>query len=123
MPTGQDPLNNLMTNKKIAPVTAGFGATRVGDGKLFGVDGVRPIQGSVFTSIALDPEGVEHRYGRPTARCGNRVNRINRVSIKIQIDEFKVTVLNLNTDQIFDDQARQNRTRYRTDRLDCASGR
>ena len=48
------PLNNLMTNKKITPATAGFGASRVGDGKLFGVDSVRPLHGDVFESIALD---------------------------------------------------------------------
>ena len=36
-------LNNLMTNRKITPATAGFGATRVGDGKLFGIDGARPL--------------------------------------------------------------------------------
>ena len=49
-----DPLNNLMRDKKIAPVAAGFGATRVGDGVLFGLDAERPIHGSVFQSIVLD---------------------------------------------------------------------
>ena len=48
------PLNNLMRDKKITPATAGFGASRVGDGKLFGVDGARPLHADVFTSIALD---------------------------------------------------------------------
>ena len=48
------PLNNLMRNRKITPATAGFGASRVGDGKLFGVDGARPLHAGVFTSIALD---------------------------------------------------------------------
>ena len=53
-----DPLNNLMTNRKITSATAGLGATRVGDGKLFGVDGSRPVHGTgataIFNSIKLD---------------------------------------------------------------------
>ena len=53
-PTDKDPLNNLMRNRKIASATSGFGATRVGDGKLFGVDGARPIHDGVFASIKLD---------------------------------------------------------------------
>ena len=54
-------MNNLMTNLKITPATAGFGATIVGDGKKFGIDRSRPVQGTVFSSIRLDRggEGVE----------------------------------------------------------------
>ena len=51
---GETALNNLMKNRKITPATAGFGATRVGDGVLFGVDGARPLHGNVFERIELD---------------------------------------------------------------------
>ena len=56
-PTGTpdpDPLSNLMTNKKITPANTGLGATRVGDGVLFGVDAERPLHDAVFDSILLD---------------------------------------------------------------------
>ena len=95
-PIGDEgPLNNLMEDKKITPATAGFGATRVGDGKLFGVDGARPLHGTteedrVFTSIALDLS----KLSTDTTFQGD----VRKVMIRTE-DEFKVT-LDLNTAQI-----------------------
>ena len=53
------PINNLMSDKKITPATAGFGATIVGDGVKFGIDANRPVQTNVFTSIVLDTDGLD----------------------------------------------------------------
>ena len=54
-----------MTNRKITPATAGFGATRVGDGVLFGVDAERPIHlvdgTNVFDEYRAGPFQVSHR--------------------------------------------------------------
>lgn len=51
-------VNNLMTDKKITPATAGFGSTIVGRGEKFGIDSVRPDAAGVFTSIVLDAEDL-----------------------------------------------------------------
>ncbi|MCE2441426.1 MAG: T9SS type A sorting domain-containing protein [Candidatus Latescibacteria bacterium] len=62
-PVGTDanngPVNNLATDKKITPATAGFGATIVGDGVKFGIDNLRPTTDGVFTSIVLDTDDLE----------------------------------------------------------------
>ena len=54
VPDGEDPLNNLMRNRKITPATVGFGATRVGDGVLFGVDASRTIHQNANAVLSLD---------------------------------------------------------------------
>ncbi len=94
---GTDPLNNLMTDKKITPATAGFGATRVGDGVLFGIDGARPLVDGVFEKISLDidPEAA--------STDTNDMGAINRVMINTG-DEVKIT-LELNTASILNVKA------------------
>ncbi len=108
IPDGEDPLNNLMRNRKITPAAAGFGATRVGDGKLFGVDGVRPIHVDVFTSIDLD-------LGRlNTVLVDTSVTELSGQSppsqpyvrgIQIVTDQVFRAVLNLNTSHILNARA------------------
>ena len=95
VPLDEDPLNNLMTDKKIAPVSSGFGATRVGDGKLFGIDGHRPFHGDLFRSISLDLDAVSTDT---TTDQTPGENLINRVMISTD-NEVKVT-LDLNTGNI-----------------------
>ena len=95
-PTGDDgPLNNLMTDKKIAPAFSGFGASRVGDGVLFGVDGARPLHAGVFTSIALDL-GKLNTVLTDTAGGNPELVR----EIQIITDKVFRAVLNLNTASI-----------------------
>ena len=57
--TAGNELNNLMTNKKISPASAGFGAGRVGDGVRFGIDANRPIHANVFKSFSVETEGLD----------------------------------------------------------------
>ena len=92
------PLNNLMRNRKITPATAGFGATRVGDGKLFGVDGARPVHADVFTSIALDLDRL-NTVMNDTAGSGTTVPPLIQ-AIRINTDDVFRAVLHLNTAQI-----------------------
>jgi hypothetical protein len=107
-PDGEDPLNNLMRNRKITPATAGFGATRVGDGKLFGVDAERPIHATVFESIDLDlgrltPVLVD------TSSVGDGLSGTNQEpyvrEIQIVTDQVFRAVLNLTTALILDARA------------------
>ncbi len=114
-----DPLNNLMRNKKITPATAGFGATRVGDGKLFGVDAERPIHGSVFQSIDLDL-GRLNTVNRYDGADGRRNPRTLVQEIQIVTDQVFRAVLNLSTDANSRRQGGQDRSRSRARRLDCA---
>ena len=94
-PTGSDgPLNNLMTDKKIAPAFSGFGARRVGDGVLFGVDGARPLHAGVFTSITLDLGELTTVVNDTT---GSPTDPVLVQEIRIITDKVFRTVLNLNT--------------------------
>ena len=92
------PLNNLMRNRKITPATAGFGASRVGDGKLFGVDAARPLHSNVFTSIALDL-GRLNTVKDDTMGLGDG-NPPYVQQIQIVTDKVFRAVLNLNTASI-----------------------
>ncbi len=94
-PDNEEPLNNLMRNRKITPATAGFGATRVGDGVLFGVDGARPIHAGVFTSIDLDLAGLNTVLTDTTGGNPELVREIQIITDKV----FKA-VLKLNTASI-----------------------
>ena len=94
---GEGPLNNLMTDKKIAPAFAGFGATRVGDGVLFGVDGARPLHAGVFTSIALDLGKLNTVVNDTT---GSSTDPVLVHEIQIITDKVFRAVLNLNTASI-----------------------
>ncbi len=51
--TSGNELNNLMADRKITPASSGFGASSVGDGVRFGVDGNRPIHAGAFTSFSV----------------------------------------------------------------------
>ena len=124
-PANEDPLNNLMRNRKITPAIAGFGATRVGDGKLFGVDGARPIHGDVFESIDLDlgrlnPVMVDtsgtgpqrHRPERPRPLLRPRDPDYHRQGIQSGAEsEYRRDSRR---------QGGQDRSRSRARRLDCA---
>ena len=105
-PENDDPLNNLMRNRKITPATAGFGASRVGDGKLFGVDAKRPIHGTVFESIDLDlgrltPVKVDTSTTEFTGEGQEPYVR----EIQITTDQVFRAVLNLSTSQILNARA------------------
>ena len=89
------PLNNLMRDKKITSATAGFGATRVGDGVLFGVDGARPVHENVFTRIALDLSKLE-TVKNDTAGLGTTDPPLIQ-AIRINTDDVFMAVLHLNT--------------------------
>ncbi len=56
--TAGNELNNLMTNRKISPASAGFGASRVGDGVRFGIDANRPIHANAFKSFSVETESL-----------------------------------------------------------------
>ncbi len=105
-PADDGPLNNLMTNRKITNSDAGFGATRVGDGVLFGVDGSRPIHGTgdlaIFNSIKLDLSKLETVVNDTT---GSPTDPVLVQEIQINIDdEFRV-VLDVNTNRILKSRA------------------
>ena len=102
---GEASLNNLMRNKKITPATAGFGASRVGDGKLFGVDGARPVHANVFTSIALDLGRLNTVKDDTMGSADGNPPYVQQ--IQIVTDKVFRAVLNLNTASIL--QARADR--------------
>ncbi len=96
--TTDTPLNNLMTNKKIAPASSGFGASRVGDGKLFGIDTNRPVNGEVFTSLLLDTKAL----ATDTTSEGmiNEVRIVNGDVIKIDMVHSVTNVLTARANKI-----------------------
>ena len=97
-----DPLNNLMRDKKIAPVIAGFGATRVGDGVLFGLDAERPIHGTVFKSIDLDLDRLNTVLVDTSANGLSGTDQKPYIrKIHIVTDKVFRAVMNLDTDAIF----------------------
>ena len=96
-------LNNLMTNKKITPATAGFGASRVGDGRLFGIDSVRPLHASVFTRIELDL-GRLNTVKDDTSDLGTTTPPYVQ-QIQIVTDKVFRAVLHLNTSAILSAKA------------------
>lgn len=89
----QGPLNNLMTNKKIAPANSGFGASRVGDGKLFGIDTNRPDVDGVFTRLLLDTKGTVVDTTEEEPGKINKVSIKNDVTIKIDLVHSVTTLL------------------------------
>ena len=95
---GEAALNNLMKNRKITPATAGFGATRVGDGVLFGVDGARPLHGNVFERIELDLGRLNTVKNDTTGSGATTPPLVQAILIKTS-DVFRV-VLHLNTASI-----------------------
>ena len=102
---GEGPLNNLMTDKKITPATAGFGATIVGDGKKFGIDQSRPVQAAVFSSIRLDRggEGVEVTIdGSPGSADSTDVT-----AVELSVGDEIEIVLGLNTPALLGADATQ----------------
>ena len=96
-PDNEEPLNNLMADKKIAPAFSGFGASRVGDGVLLGVDGARPIHEGVFESIALDLGKLTTVVNDTT---GSPTDAVLVQEIQIITDKVFRAVLNLNTASI-----------------------
>ena len=104
-PDGEDPLNNLMKNKKITPSVSGFGATRVGDGKLFGVDAERPIHGTVFESIGLDLGRLNTVLVDTAALFSGQDIEPYIREIQIVTDQVFRAVLNLSTSQILNARA------------------
>lgn len=100
-------LNNLMRNKKITSATAGFGATRVGDGVLFGVDGSRPVHGTgataIFESIALDLAKINTVKHDTTGDGGTIAPLVTQIQI-VTDNEFRA-VLNLQTNQVLANKA------------------
>ena len=100
-------LNNLMRNKKITSATAGFGATRVGDGVLFGVDGSRPAHGTgdaaIFESIALDLAKLNTVKHDTTGDGGTIAPLVTQIQI-VTDNEFRA-VLNLRTNQVIANKA------------------
>lgn len=99
-------LNNLMANKKITSATAGFGATRVGDGVLFGIDGSRPVHGTgdnaIFSSITLDLTKLETVENDTT---GSPTDPLLVQEIKINTDDVFRAVLNLTTRNVLTNKA------------------
>ena len=100
-------LNNLMRNKKITSATAGFGATRVGDGVLFGVDGSRPAHGTadaaIFESIALDLSKLNTVVNDTVGGSGTDPVLVQQIQI-VTDKEFRA-VLNLRTNQVIANKA------------------
>ena len=105
-PADTDPLNNLMRNRKITDASAGFGATRVGDGKLFGVDASRPVHGTgddaIFSSIKLDIGKLETVVNDTTVATGSgdTTEPVLVQEIQISTDDVFKAVLNLSTKNI-----------------------
>ena len=106
-PAGEAALNNLMKNRKITPATAGFGASRVGDGVLFGVDGARPAHGTgttaIFESIALDLAKINTVKHDTTGDGGTIAPLVTQIQI-VTDNEFRA-VLNLRTNQVILNEA------------------
>lgn len=103
-------LNNLMRNKKITSATAGFGATRVGDGVLFGVDGSRPVHGTggdaIFESIALDLAKLNTVLVDTSAAGITGTGQEPYIEqIQIVTDKEFRAVLNLQTNQVIANKA------------------
>ena len=92
-----------MTDRKITPATAGFGATRVGDGKLFGVDGHRPVHGEVFAGITLDIDALGTPVVNDTVFSDNDPVLVQEIQINTE-DNFRVNLI-LNTVGIFSARA------------------
>ena len=105
--TSGNELNNLMRNKKITSATAGFGATRVGDGVLFGVDGSRPAHGTgptaIFESIALDLAKVNTVKDDTAGVDPPRAPVVTQIQL-VTDSEFRA-VLNLRTNQVIANKA------------------
>ena len=86
-------MNNLMTNREDRPRQRRLRGHPGGRREvLFGVDGVRPLQGTVFTSIALNLLGVSTDTTVEEQPAGaDRVNRYQPCDRSNTDDEFKVT--------------------------------
>ena len=105
--TSGNELNNLMRNKKITSASAGFGATRVGDGVLFGVDGSRPAHGTgataIFESIALDLSKLNVVKHDTTGAPDTESEFVTQIQL-VTDSEFRA-VLNLRTNQVIANKA------------------
>ena len=84
--TSGNELNNLMTNRKISPASAGFGAGRVGDGVRFGIDANRPIHANVFKSFSIETKSLSFDTTRTGLIQRVRFKRGDEIAVRLGLN-------------------------------------
>ena len=84
--TAGNELNNLMTNRKISPASAGFGASRVGDGVRFGIDANRPIHANAFKSFSVETESLSFDTTRTGLIQRVRFRRGDKITVRLGLN-------------------------------------
>ena len=84
--TAGNELNNLMTNRKITPASAGFGASRVGDGVRFGIDANRPIHANAFKSFSVETESLSFDTTRTGLIQRVRFRRGDKITVRLGLN-------------------------------------